>query len=106
MDLVYGSNRRESCDRFKTLIRIKDAFLMLRPQEALSLLPSDFLDRVDEEHLSPALRGLRGATYDNARFHRRVVEEIRAEPEHALEEVQFDEPAAKLSLLVSEENPM
>jgi hypothetical protein len=54
-------------------------------QEALPPLTRDFVDGVDEDDLAATLGRLPCATDDDTGFHGRVVEEIGAEAEHALE---------------------
>ena len=58
---------------------------MLGFEKALRSLTSDVVHCVDEENLPFSISGLfRSADY-NARLHRRVVEEVRPESEHAFE---------------------
>ena len=77
---------------------------MRRRQEALRALARHFAHRVEEQHPAPALRRLAGAADDDARLHRRVVEQVRPEAEHAVDEVALDQGAAHRGLLVAEQD--
>lgn len=77
---------------------------MLVGEEALGAFAGDFVHRVDEEDFSAPGLGLLRAADDDAGFHGRVVEEVRAEAEDTLDEVGLDELAAHLRLLLPEED--
>lgn len=79
---------------FEVLIGADDALEVLVGEEALSAFAGDFVHRVDEEDFAASgLRLLRAAD-DDAGFHGRVVEEVRAEAEDTLDEVGLNELAA------------
>ena len=77
---------------------------MLVGEEALGAFAGDFIHRVDEEDFPAPGLGLLRAADDDAGFHRRVVEEVWAEAEDALDEVGFDELAAHLGFFLPEED--
>ena len=89
---------------FELLIGADDALEVLVGEEALGAFAGDFIHRVDEEDFPAPGLGLLSAADDDAGFHRRVVEEVWAEAEDALDEVGFDELAAHFRLLLPEKD--
>jgi antitoxin component of RelBE/YafQ-DinJ toxin-antitoxin module len=73
-------------------------------EEALGAFAGDFVHRVDEEGFPSAGFGILRAADDDAGFHARIVDEVWAEAEDALDEVGFDEFAAHFRLLLPEDD--
>ena len=73
-------------------------------KKALGAFAGDFVDGIDEKN--PAFTRLRlgRAADDNARFHRRVVEEVRPKAENAFDDVGFDEFAPHVRLFLAKED--
>src|SRR5947209_1106525 len=73
-------------------------------QKALCLVARVLVHRVDEKDFASALGRLLGTAEEDTGLHRTVVEEARAEPKDAVDEVGFDDALAHLALLVAEEH--
>ena len=101
-DFLNGHDTGEAGLVFELLIGADDALEVIGGEEALGAFAGDFVHRVDEENFAaPTFRLIRAADED-AGFHGRVVEEIRAKAEDALDEVGFDELAAHVRLFLPE----
>ena len=102
--VVVGGDGCESGLVPERLVRRQNPLLMLRCQEALRPLPRDLTDGVDEQHLAAAVGRLPRPADDDARLHRRVVEEVWPQTEHAFHEVAFDQAASHRPLLLAEQD--
>lgn len=103
-DFLNGHDAGEGGLVFEVLIGADDTLEVLVGEEALGAFAGDFVHRVDEEDFAAPGLGLLRAADDDAGFHGRVVEEVRTEPEDAFDEIGFDELAAHVRLLLSEED--
>ena len=56
-------------------------------QIALRILASNLFDSVDEQNLSTPVRAFFCAADDNAGFHRRIEEQIRAKADDAFDQI-------------------
>lgn len=61
---------------------------------------------VDEQHLAHACRRFAAVANDDAGFHRRVVEEVRAKTDHGFDPVLLDHPGAHPLFFVAEQHAM
>jgi hypothetical protein len=100
-DFLNGHDAGEAGLVLELLIGADDALEVLVGKEALGAFAGDFVHRVDEEDFPAPDLGLLRAAHDDAGLHRRVVEEVRAQAENALDEVGLDELAAHLFLSIS-----
>lgn len=89
-DFLEGHDAGEAGLIFEVLPGADDALEVLVGEEALGAFAGDFVHRVDEEDFPAPGLGLLRATYDDAGFHGRVVERVRAEAGGQLVEVEIE----------------
>ncbi len=77
---------------------------MLRLEKTLRPLAGDFMQRIDEQHLTLAGRRFAAIADDDAGLHRRVIKQVRPQAEHRLDPVLLDHSGAHGLLLVTEQH--
>ena len=105
-DDIYRFDTSKVRNIVKDLIRIGDSRNVIVSQKTLSPHACDFIDCVyEQDAISAGLRLLRPANHD-ASFHRRIVEEIWAQSDDAINQISFNKLAAHLLFNIAEKNSM
>ena len=103
-NFLHHYNASEAGFVRKRPVRPDDPLDMLVSEETLRPLAGDLAHSIDEEDPAPPLFWFPRPADDHACLHRRVVEEIRPEPQHALDQVRLDQLPPHLCLLLPEED--
>ena len=105
-DLVITDHPGKTVLIAKGLVGTDDALEVVIGKKALRPLAGNFVHRINEEHLVPALLGLVHTTDDDAGLHGRVVKEVGPEAQHTFHHVMGDQLFTHGQLFVTEEDAM